>query len=100
MTIQNRANEILDQMTACADKIIEHTPVGTVYLLDGDKTITVEDTSNKILGYSTHLYDGNFYTGYQAWKQRKEFDDYICPDLKSSQLRLRKILFESYFSYF
>lgn len=74
----------------CADKIIEHTPVGIVYLLDGDKTITVEDTSSKILGYSTHLYDGNFYTGYQAWKQRKEFDDYICPDLKNTAIEYNR----------
>ena len=28
----------------------------------------------------THLYDGNFYTGYQSWKQGKEFAGYCFED--------------------
>lgn len=65
----------------CADVLLTRSDGDTFTLLDGDKTLTVEDSSNRVFGYKTHLYDGNFYTGYQAWKQFIEFEDYDVPDL-------------------
>lgn len=44
-----------------------------IILADGDKTITVKDTSNLIYGYTTHIFDNNFYTGYQAWLHYTNF---------------------------
>ena len=74
----------------CADSIIKSAASDKVYLLDGDKTITREDTSCSILSYKTNLYDGNFYTGYQAWKQRKEFENYSCPDLDTIEFNFNR----------
>lgn len=47
-----------------------------VSLVDGDKTLIKED-SGAILGYKTHLFDGNYYTGFQAWRHDKELTDYL-----------------------
>lgn len=66
----------------CADEIIHKSRSDTILLLDGDKTLTTQDTSGAVFGYKTHLYDGNFYTGYQAWKQNEEFGRYHFEDLK------------------
>ena len=66
---------------SCVDEIIRNCHGDTITLLDGDKTITIEDSSNRVFGYTTHLYDGNFYTGYQAWNQGIEFSCYSVPEL-------------------
>lgn len=47
-----------------------------ISLIDGDKTFIKEDTS-AILGYKTHLFDGNFYSGFQAWRHNRELSDYL-----------------------
>lgn len=47
-----------------------------VSLIDGDKTFIKEDTS-ALLGYKTHLFDGNFYSGFQAWRHNRELSDYL-----------------------
>lgn len=65
----------------CADYIINNSKTDTIVLLDGDKTLTIEDSSGMVFGYKTHLYDGNFYTGYQVWKQNEEFKQYTFDDL-------------------
>lgn len=65
----------------CAEHIIKKSKSNTIVLLDGDKTLTIEDSSGTIFGYKTHLYDGNFYTGFQAWKQNEEFKQYSFEDL-------------------
>lgn len=65
----------------CADYIIDRSKSDTIVLLDGDKTLIIEDSSQTIFGYQTHLYDNNFYTGYQAWKQNEEFKQYPFDDL-------------------
>ncbi len=74
----------------CADDILSRSQLDTVMLLDGDKTLTIEDTSNTVFGYTTHLYDGNFYTGYQAWKQNEEFKNYSFDDLKEMPVHLNE----------
>ena len=65
----------------CAEHILRKSKSDTIVLLDGDKTLSVEDSSNAVFGYKTHLYDGNFYTGYQAWRQNKEFKKYSFDDI-------------------
>lgn len=72
----------------CAAKILSGTSSTVVTLLDGDKTLTAEDTSGKLLHYKTHLYDGNFYTGYQAWKQSQDFQKLTCPDFSEPMVPL------------
>ena len=72
----------------CADQILHSMQGTTVTLLDGDKTLTREDSSNKVLGYKTHLYDGNFYTGYQSWKQELDFQKLPTPTLSFLPVQL------------
>lgn len=49
-------------------------------LIDGDKTFIKEDTS-ALLGYRTHLFDGNFYSGFQTWRHHRTLSDYLrCMD--------------------
>lgn len=74
----------------CADYIIKRSKSDTIVLLDGDKTLTIEDSSRLVFGYNTHLYDGNFYTGYQAWKQNKEFSQYSFDDLSDMPMHFNK----------
>ncbi len=74
----------------CATYIIKKSKSDTIVLLDGDKTLTIEDSSNAVFGYKTHLYDGNFYTGYQAWKQNEEFKSYSFNDLTEIPVHLNK----------
>ena len=72
------------------ERIIEKSQSEEIVLLDGDKTLTIQDTSNKVFGYKTHLYDGNFYTGFQAWKQGKEFKQYDFDNLSQMPVALNK----------
>ncbi len=74
----------------CAKDILLKSTSDIVTLMDGDKTITIEDSSNKVFGYATHLYDGNFYTGYQSWKQGKEFEQYSFEDLTQLPVSLNE----------
>ena len=74
----------------CANDILQKCHSDTIILLDGDKTLTIEDTSNTVFGYKTHLYDGNFYTGFQAWKQKKEFEQYNFADLTEMPVQLNE----------
>lgn len=74
----------------CAENIIRKSKSDTILLLDGDKTLTVEDSSKAVFGYKTHIYDGNFYTGYQAWRQNEEFKNYIFEDLSEIPVRFNE----------
>ncbi len=74
----------------CAKDILSSSVSDTIILMDGDKTLTIEDSSSAVFGYKTHLFDGNFYTGYQAWKQRKEFNKYSFDDLKEMPVSLNE----------
>lgn len=79
----------------CAEKILRGSSSDDILLLDGDKTLTTQDTSNSVFGYSTHLYDGNFYTGYQAWLQKKEFEMYEIPQVYSIPFPLNEKVYKS-----
>ena len=72
----------------CVADILERSMSNTVVLLDGDKTLTIEDSSKTVFGYRTQLYDGNFYTGYQSWKQNEEFKSYSFPELTEIPVHL------------
>lgn len=77
----------------CAGEILRGATGDTIVLLDGDRTLTVEDTSEKVLHYKTDLFRGNFYTGYQAWRQGNDFQAIPCPDIESISVGLNgKIL--------
>ena len=74
----------------CASTILENSFGNSILLFDGDKTLTIEDSSNQFFGYLTHLYDGNFYTGYQAWKQNSEFCRYSVPEITEMPVRFNE----------
>ena len=59
-----------------ADFILRNSSSDVITLVDGDKTYICEDSSSVVLDYKTHLFDGNFYSGFQAWKQYREFETY------------------------
>ncbi len=77
----------------CAADILKLTDSQTIYLFDGDKTLTIEDSSKKIMGYTTNIYDGNYYTGYQTWKQYREFENYrpMLAPISSLQMNLELV---------
>ena len=72
---------------------------GVISLIDGDKTFIKEDSS-AILGYKTHLFDGNFYSGFQAWRHNRELADYLkiidysVKPIKDMNLTLNKSVHE------
>lgn len=63
----------LNTAKSIADKI---DGVSEISLVDGDRTFILEDSS-AALGYKTHLFDGNFYTGFQSWRHHRELTDYL-----------------------
>lgn len=60
----------------CAENILKNSEARMVCLADGDKTLTIEDSSG-VLGYKTNIFDGNFYTGFQAWRHGRELTDFL-----------------------
>lgn len=57
---------VKDILSKCSSDVIA--------LFDGDKTLIEEDSSSIAFNYKTSIYDGNYYTGYQAWKQSRDFE--------------------------
>ena len=47
-------------------------------------------SSHAVFGYTTHIYDGNFYTGFQSWRQAEEFKTYCFDDLKELPVGLNE----------
>lgn len=70
-----------------------------VSLIDGDKTLIKEDSST-LLGYKTHLFDGNYYTGFQAWRHDLEFTEHLTSihyskkSIESMHLSINKNIFD------
>lgn len=73
-----------------SNSILKSAKEKDIYLFDGDKTLTIQDSSGAVLGYKTHLYDNNFYTGYHSWMQDKEFKNYKCPELKELPVEINE----------
>ncbi len=78
----------------CAEDILTKCHSDKVVLLDGDKTLTIEDTSSAILKYKTNLYDGNFYTGFQSWKQDIDFKNIVVPDYEEFPVKINRFVEE------
>jgi len=76
----------------CAEDILTSTDSHEIILADGDKTLTIEDSSYEVFGYTTHLFDGNFYTGYQSWKQWLEFSTFSYSEKAELPVHLRENL--------
>ena len=74
----------------CMEEILGRSRTDTVTLLDGDRTLAVEDSSKAVFGYRTHVFDGEFYTGYQVWKQNREFEGYPVGELEEMPVRLNE----------
>ena len=62
----------------CVEEILRKSSTDTITLMDGDKTLIEEDSSYIAYGYKTHLYDNNFYTGFQSWRQSKDFEQFTA----------------------
>lgn len=84
----------------CAKDAIERIGTHeTISLVDGDKTLIKEDSS-VLLGYKTHLFDGNYYTGFQAWRHYRELTnylrhiDYSYQSIESINLNMNESVFE------
>ena len=73
----------------CTNEILEKASGDTIILSDGDKTLTLEDSSG-LMGYTTHLFDGNFYTGFQSWRHNNEMIDFLS-FLDSSYKSIEKL---------
>lgn len=76
----------------CAQDIEKQCPGKFATLLDGDKTLVIDDTSKKVFGYSTNLFDNNFYTGFQSWRQWLEFDTYQIAQVSTVPSEFRETL--------
>lgn len=69
----------------------------SVCLSDGDKTLISEDSCG-LIGYSTHIFDGNFYTGFQSWRHHRELEDYLkyrdyeCPSIEALDIHFNEIV--------
>ncbi|MCM1233075.1 MAG: AAA family ATPase [Ruminococcus flavefaciens] len=72
-----------------ANEILKKSSSNTIILSDGDKTLISEDSSG-FLGYTTHLFDNNFYTGFQSWKHNNEMTDFIS-SLDFSYISIEKL---------
>ena len=59
-----------------ADSILRISCDEWVTLLDGDRTVARVDTSREFFQYKTNIFNGNWYTGFQAWRQAKDFEGY------------------------
>ena len=46
-----------------------------ITLTDGDRTLIREDSSS-LVGYKTHIFDGNFYTGFQSFVHHENMMKY------------------------
>lgn len=82
---RNCAKKILDKSVGCDD----------ITLSDGDKTISEKDTCCEVFNYTTNLFDGNFYTGYQTWKNAANIQKFMTQSVWSADtIRLNKKIVE------
>lgn len=59
-----------------ANDILSMSDVTDITLTDGDRTLIREDSSS-LIGYKTHIFDGNFYTGFQSFVHHENMMKYI-----------------------
>ena len=58
-----------------ADNILTMSDHADIILTDGDRTLIREDSSS-LVGYKTHIFDGNFYTGFQSFVHHENMMKY------------------------
>lgn len=58
-----------------ADNILSMSDFTDITLTDGDRTLIREDSSS-LVGYKTHIFDGNFYTGFQSFVHHENMMKY------------------------
>ena len=58
-----------------ADNILTMSDHADIILTDGDRTLIREDSSS-LIGYKTHIFDGNFYTGFQRYLHHENMMKY------------------------
>ena len=58
-----------------ADNILTMSDHADIILTDGDRTLIREDSSS-LIGYKTHIFDGNFYTGFQSYLHHENMMKY------------------------
>lgn len=58
-----------------ANDILSMSDVTDITLTDGDRTLIREDSSY-LIGYKTHIFDGNFYTGFQSFLHHENMMKY------------------------
>ena len=78
-----------------ANQIIHFYPQPCdIHICDGDKTIIEQDSFRVCTGgHDTHVFDGNFYTGYQAFMFTKEVENLSYDTEKLSTVDLNKTIF-------
>jgi len=75
-----------------ANEILHISTSNTISLFDGDKTITVQDTSNTVFNYKTQIYDNNFYTGFHSWMQYQDFKNIHFDELKNNPVEMNTMI--------
>ena len=65
-----------------ANDILSMSDFTDITLTDGDRTLIREDSSS-LIGYKTHIFDGNFYTGFQSFLHHKNMIKYINTSKKT-----------------
>ena len=58
-----------------ANDILSMSDFTDITLTDGDRTLIREDSSS-LIGYKTHIFDGNFYTGFQSFVHHENMMKY------------------------
>lgn len=58
-----------------ANDILSISDFTDITLTDGDRTLIREDSSS-LVGYKTHIFDGNFYTGFQSFVHHENMMKY------------------------
>ena len=65
-----------------ANDILSMSDFTDITLTDGDRTLIREDSSS-LIGYKTHIFDGNFYTGFQSFLHHENMMKYINASKKT-----------------
>lgn len=74
----NRGFSCVGFAKSIAEDICRHSPDGEINLVDGDGTLTPDDTASVAYGYRTDVFDGNYYTGYQSWLHQRALERTIA----------------------
>jgi len=65
-----------------------------LHIADGDKTIIKQDSFKLCSNYTTTVFDGDFYTGYQSMQFAKEIKDISYNYEKISSIEVNKLVFK------